>query len=56
MADNNKIEAGFVDIPNGESTQRIWYKDVEARAAIQQLNPAEVASVAEATAAANELT
>lgn len=33
MADNNKIEAGFLDIPDGQGgTQRTWFKDVEARA------------------------
>ena len=43
----SKINKGGVDI---------YMKDLEAREAIQQLDPAEVASVAEATAAADELT
>ena len=57
MADNNKIEAGFLDIPNGVGgTQRTWFKDVEARAAIEQLNPASTASVQTCEDIIDELT
>lgn len=56
MADNNKIEACWLDIPNGQGgNQRTWFKDVEAREAIASLNPASYATVAEAEAAADEL-
>jgi hypothetical protein len=38
MADNNKVHAEWIDIPDGSGgTQRIWYKDAEARAAIDEL-------------------
>lgn len=56
MADNkNYFE--FLDIPDGSGNTERWYaSDAEARAAIAQLDPAEVASVAESISAASELT
>jgi len=45
MAENNKVHAEWIDIPDGSGgTQRIWYKDAEARAAIAELDPASAAS------------
>ena len=54
MADNEKIEAGWMDFPVSGGTQRTWFKDVEARAAIQQLDPASVINVSDITALTDE--
>ena len=57
MADNNKVHAEWIDIPNGSGgTQRIWYKDAEARAAIEQLEPTSAATPQECAEIINELT
>lgn len=52
MANENKK---YVEVFN-DGTNDLQIRDAEAWLAIQQLDPAEVATVAEATAAANELT
>ena len=45
MADNNKNYADYMDFPDGQGgTQRTYFRDADAQAAIAQLSPAEVAS------------
>lgn len=43
-----------MDFPVSGGTQRTWFKDVEARAAIQQLDPASVINVSDITALTDE--
>lgn len=46
MADNNKNYFEFLDIPDGSGGTERWYAtDAEARAAIEELNPASAASI-----------
>ena len=52
-----KQEFQYLDIPDGNGgTSRWWCEDAEARAAIEELDPAEAASVADTIAAISELT
>ena len=45
MADNNNNYFEFLDIPDGSGNTERWYAaDAEARAAIEQLEPASAAS------------
>ena len=38
MADNNKTHADWLDIPDGSGgTQRTWFRDADARAAIEEI-------------------
>ena len=46
MADNNKNYFEFLDIPDDSGSTERWYAaDAEARAAIEQMDPASAASV-----------
>lgn len=63
MADNNKKYANWVDATNGQNPQRIWFRDAEAQAAIEevkeeisQLDPASAASIQTCEAIVDELT
>lgn len=63
MADNIKKYANWIDVPNGQTTQRTWFRDAEAQAAIEevkeeisQLDPASAASVQTCEAIVAELT
>lgn len=57
MADNNKKYFEFLDIPDGSGSTERWYAaDAEARAAIEEMDPASAASVQTCEDIIDELT